>query len=908
MPAFIPALLGGLKAAAGKQVANKVLGGGKKGGAKALPGKGGGGGYVGGPPSQGGSGTSPIVPRRGGALVAPRNPKKVKVKSTGTVSFTSIGNQLNSIGDITESLETLETSIIKRKQDQAAKNRRDRAKADNERKENRLANMAGSGVKFLGRKAGEAGKKFGILDFLTNIALGSLALGTLRMIPRAQKAMEELAPKLRDFFVGLRGITLAARLIGPGIKGALKLARKGIGKAFKPVKNLFGRVGTSLKNVFKALGKNIKNIIQRGLRAAGGAIRGGANLALRGGQKALQMLPGGKALLQQGGRLSNTAAKLSFDARLRAAELRRAAAPVTSRLSNTAAKLSFDARLATRQVAKAVGPVGDKLKGALKIGKNALKGLKSSLKRVPIIGPILVGVISLLSGEPADRALFKVGGTALGGFLGTFIPIPPPLGTILGELIGEYVGDLMWTLIKGGGVDAVGKKMQQDIQNVLLKGQQVLGWFGDGWGRTMEGLPKVKMPGWAPFGLGGLEIPNIKEILADPGKTFGTLQKAFFSRDPMGEEKPEEVKPKTQTQDEHDEELERLEFPEHFTDTGTTTVEPTTPLVGEATLEGHRPGSDGLADHVSLAPASTQSKVPFSTAGGNKNRRIFLHWSAGSYNTAYGAYHTIFLGDGTAVRNTPYGTDKNSHTAGANTGSIGLSIAAMAGGTENASTWPTPPKRVQLEAMTSEAAKIALDWGMSPSDIDSMVMTHGEWERYATKNGILPGRPQRWDLDKLKPSDPRIDTSKVKSSGGDQLRAMIKAKMRQDMSDTSIQPVSTSPSSPITSGPPQRSDYTGRSGAARYKRDLEAYNAAQASASQAQISAQVAPSSTSTPLQQQASYEQTGSQSTVAAVPVPIRTSGARSPGRSGMTMIGSGDLLNSYYRAQFMGSMYKHG
>ena len=121
--------------------------------------------------------------------------------------------------------------------------------------------------------------------------------------------------------------------------------------------------------------------------------------------------------------------------------------------------------------------------------EGTLKGLKTSLKRVPIIGPILVGVISLLSGEPKDQ-LFKVGGTALGGFLGTFIPIPPPLGTILGELIGEYVGDLMWTLIKGGGPD--GKKMQQDIQNVLLKGQQVLGWFGDGWGRTMEGLPKIK--------------------------------------------------------------------------------------------------------------------------------------------------------------------------------------------------------------------------------------------------------------------------------------------------------------------------------------------------------------------------------------------------------------------------------
>ena len=214
--------------------------------------------------------------------------------------------------------------------------------------------------------------------------------------------------------------------------------------------------------------------------------------------------------------------------------------------------------------------------------------------------------------------------------------------------------------------------------------------------------------------------------------------------------------------------------------------------------------------------------------------------------------------------------------------------------------------------MTSEAAKIALDWGMSTSDIDRMVMTHGEWERYATKNGILPGRPQRWDLDKLSPSDPRIDTSKVKSYGGNQLRSMIKAKMMQGRQDPSTQPVSAPLSVSQPSGPPQRSDYTGRSGAARYKRDLEAYNAAQASVttSQPQITAQVAPSSTSSPIQQQASYEQTVARAT-SVVPVPTVGPNRSSmpPGKTGGGgMIASEDLLNSYYRAQFMGSMYKHG
>ena len=53
----------------------------------------------------------------------------------------------------------------------------------------------------------------------------------------------------------------------------------------------------------------------------------------------------------------------------------------------------------------------------------------------------------------------------------------------------------------------------------------------------------------------------------------------------MDEEKTEEVKPKTKARTGWiDEELERLEFPEHFTDTGTTTVEPTTPLVQKAPI------------------------------------------------------------------------------------------------------------------------------------------------------------------------------------------------------------------------------------------------------------------------------------------------------------------------------------
>ena len=81
-----------------------------------------------------------------------------------------------------------------------------------------------------------------------------------------------------------------------------------------------------------------------------------------------------------------------------------------------------------------------------KQGIMAMKGIAKGFSRVPILGPIVVAVSSLLAGEPPGQALFKGLGAALGGFLGTFIPIPV-LGTMLGEVMGTFVGDLLYSLI-----------------------------------------------------------------------------------------------------------------------------------------------------------------------------------------------------------------------------------------------------------------------------------------------------------------------------------------------------------------------------------------------------------------------------------------------------------------------------
>ena len=107
---------------------------------------------------------------------------------------------------------------------------------------------------------------------------------------------------------------------------------------------------------------------------------------------------------------------------------------------------------------KIFGPAAKVVAPALKTAMPAVKGFA---KRIPILGPIIVAVASLMSGEPIGQALFKAVGAGLGGALGTFIPIPV-LGTLIGETIGVYVGDLMYDLILGGGPAAAGQRLKEE--------------------------------------------------------------------------------------------------------------------------------------------------------------------------------------------------------------------------------------------------------------------------------------------------------------------------------------------------------------------------------------------------------------------------------------------------------------
>ena len=339
-------------------------------------------------------------------------------------------------------------------------------------------------------------------------------------------------------------------------------ARKWIGDTFgEQAVEWFDKLSSALNTlingfiVWKLVGQKIFN-------AAIGAIKNAWNFAaniVKGAGRIVNRLTGGAAgrlargigarfnrLIGRGGRQflrAPGAALRRGGARLLSAGrgiLSRGAGAVAGRVGGLAAKIFGQSAGAISGAFKAAKPFISKFFG-----------------RVPIIGPLVVGIVSLLSGEPAGQAIFKTMGAALGGFLGSFIPIPI-LGTLLGETIGVFVGDLLYTLMMGGGPEAAGKKLKEALMGILKAGTAVKDWIGGGISRFTESLFKVDPidieSGWGRRaaatkiaevlgmfdwlkGLGYVEgdqvvkFPNLLNLL-NPFKFYPLLFKAFF---PPGE-------------------------------------------------------------------------------------------------------------------------------------------------------------------------------------------------------------------------------------------------------------------------------------------------------------------------------------------------------------------------------------
>jgi len=428
---------------------------------------------------------------------------------------------------------------------------------------------------------------------------------------------------------------------------------------------------------------------------------------------------------------------------------------------------------------KGLGGSGRRL-GLKLFGKAGLKTVKGVFGRIPILGPIVVAVASLLAGEPIGQALFKGVGAALGGLLGSFIPIPV-LGTLLGETLGTFVGDLLYSLILGGGPKEALKKLQDAIKTAMDVGGLVVNFFKEGFGRLFTDFPTVDIPegGGVQTALGkiaGLIGLGDNEKFMEDGRLvkIPNLSILFNPFAMLTELIPHAAK---------------SFFPKIFGEGGTAFGGS-----GTVTITPETSASVSQSVSTSSTPASPRKMSSQGKAGmdiSDKGSAIYLHWTAGNYNSIGGPYHTVFTGDGTMHRKFEYGKSTGGHTYNRNGGgSVGLSLAAN----PDIGQWPTEEQRV---AMAKEAARIAKKWGWTANDITTKkVMTHGEagsnvdgYNAHTNYGPFGRGRTdttpdkdktsvgklatvERWDLDKLN------SHSDLYGSGGDEMRNRIKGFMR----------------------------------------------------------------------------------------------------------------------------------
>ena len=331
-----------------------------------------------------------------------------------------------------------------------------------------------------------------VVGFITNVAFGFIIVKLMDFLPKLQGIL----PKIGEFVDGVFDIAgKVLNIFATVIDFGYKLV-DGLGGL---VTNVFGEEGakkfetfmTNLKDliqgflIWKLLGEKIFKAVLKSVTRAFRIARVIIKRSLRFAKKFLSNI--GKQLLKIPG-VKNVVGKIG---QIGGNILSKGASVGGNILSKAGGIASKGAGAVVGKVggfaAKIFGPAGKVVAPAMKAAMPAVKGFA---KRIPILGPIIVAVASLMSGEPIGQALFKAVGAGLGGALGTFIPIPI-LGTLIGETVGVFVGDLMYELIMGGGIEAVGKKLKDTFKTFI---EPVFNFFKDGIGRFFTNFPTIDIP------------------------------------------------------------------------------------------------------------------------------------------------------------------------------------------------------------------------------------------------------------------------------------------------------------------------------------------------------------------------------------------------------------------------------
>ena len=156
-----------------------------------------------------------------------------------------------------------------------------------------------------------------------------------------------------------------------------------------------------------------------------------------------------------------------------------------------------------------------------------------------------------------------------------------------------------------------------------------------------------------------------------------------------------------------------------------------------------------------------------------RNPKVYLHWSAGRYDSVFDDYHINITGAGKIFVTTNDLSEIKSHTWRRNTGSIGISLCCAYNATSN-DLGEYAPTAIQIETIAKVIDIVAT--GLWLTINKEHILTHGEaadnedgiWchEPYGPKNGC-----ERWDLEFLETAEsPKYDPWDEEHRGGSILR------------------------------------------------------------------------------------------------------------------------------------------
>jgi len=374
--------------------------------------------------------------------------------------------------DVTAIAEAMKGGLVlkekaKRKERIAAeKDKRAKQESDIEKPDKPKKKDSGGGIKVPG-----VGLLQGIFGFITKFLYGVVIMKLIEFAPQLQKVIG-LFKMATPLLFGKFGLFTLTGGFLDGLASFIDFGYKLVDGAERIVGKIFGEEGAekfrtfmeNLKNlisgfvVFKVIKAKIIDVFIRRIKSAfklvKGFIRRGAKLVTKLfpqlGKLGSKVLTGARGLVSKG----------------------------ASKVGGFAAKI----------FGKAAGFIAPAFKTAKPFASKFFS-------KIPIVGPLVITIVSLLSGEPASQAIFKGLGAALGGALGTFIPIPI-LGTLIGETIGVFVGDLFYELLFGKGIEGVGQKLKDTFKTFI---EPVFNFFKDGIGRFFSNFPMIDIP--AKFGI-----------------------------------------------------------------------------------------------------------------------------------------------------------------------------------------------------------------------------------------------------------------------------------------------------------------------------------------------------------------------------------------------------------------------